>query len=153
MQKGYYSVPDLDDTLCELMYPSDNEICGMAFLHGVCGIFALALHDVFNYDIGWILDDEEDDIYDPWHHLVHVFCHYETEEGTTVFVDIRGSQSDEDIFETPFEDFFVEPQYDFNLSCDDIKDNICMDISKKLFDNYYAAAIHFIRTNNEAYTR
>lgn len=171
MEKGFYTKPDVDEALENLFFNANSDICGEMFLHGVCGIFALALHDTYGYNIGWILDDEEDDeeddcipwnlddkisnksesCYNPWYHLVHIFCYHENSKENTVFVDIRGCQTDKSKFEEGFEDFFVEPNYEFDLSYDDLKDKICETMSKETFKEYYDAAIYFIKEGKDIY--
>ena len=60
------------------------------FLHGNCGIFAMALHERFGYSIEHVVapaddddDDEEDSV--PGTQLVHIYCL----DGDTLY-DVRG---------------------------------------------------------------
>ena len=153
METGYYSLPDMDNALESLVYTGNTSIIGQTFLHGLCGIFALALHDTYGYELGWLLDDDEDNESDnPWHHLVHVFCYYTLPNGDTVYVDIRGSQTDEKKLEAPFEDFYVEPNYVLGVSYEETRDNICDCMGATAFEMYYAAACEFIRQERFFYS-
>ena len=153
MEKGFYEVPFVEDALMNLVFPEGQKIDGQTFLHGECGIFALALHDTYGYDLGWLLDDDEENESDnPWHHLVHVFCITNVDgEDDPVYIDVRGCQTNESRFEDPFEDFFVEPNYVYGVSYETIRDNIWMEMSKEEYDTFYKAAKLFIEQCKEFY--
>lgn len=55
MERGYYTSPDMDEALHGLVSQDNRDIDGIVFLHGFCGVFALALHDTFNYELALIL--------------------------------------------------------------------------------------------------
>lgn len=59
------------------------------FLHGICGVFALALHDHLGYPIS-ALHWRDEDPGDLWAGLEHFFC---IAPGR-VYVDVRGSTGD-----------------------------------------------------------
>lgn len=104
---------------------NEQEVDAGFYLHGICGVFALALHNRFGYHIEWALDDEwevekEDEEessepdaqeYDPWEHLIHIYCIMPPSGSKESLIDIRGITQDEDRFFEPFEDFFTDLNY------------------------------------------
>lgn len=73
------------------------------FLHGVCGFFALALHQEFGYPVYVVAAEPEDweDANDTWENrIVHIYCR----SGDT-YIDVRGKTEDEEAFLNEFADF------------------------------------------------
>lgn len=117
------------------------------FLHGVCGVFAIALYDLFGYQIE--VAAEENVVGSSWEdRLVHVYCRDDNQN----LVDVRGVIDDEDLFLEDFEDFF-DPRHGefFELPASDLRSflNSCM--SSEDLDWLYAAATKLIHDNIQGY--
>lgn len=69
------------------------------YLHGLCGVFAVALNRKFGYGMLELADKEDGG-------CVHVCC----ADGNG-FVDVRGRTESEEALLEPFEDFFTAPVY------------------------------------------
>ena len=105
MKTGLWAKCTDPDDICSVLEQipvcaGGNNFDAVAFLHGVCGIFALALHDRFDYRLDWVLDDEYDGAFknNPWAHLVHVFCSITDGEDILATVDARGISDDFELF-------------------------------------------------------
>ena len=70
------------------------------FLHGICGVFALALHHLLGYPIEVLLDDSEGEM---WARLVHLYCPVEVREQQG-YADVRGITTSWDGFLAEFAD-------------------------------------------------
>lgn len=124
------------------------------FLHGMCGIFALALHDRLGYNLGWILDDEYEGE-NPWAHLVHLLCYQpDTEDGNPcTWIDVRGATDNYRDFCEEFEDFF-----DFPGTCveppdpDKVRETIISEVGETGFNLLYQEAKAFIGQHPDWYT-
>lgn len=124
----------------------------MIYLHGVCGIFALALHDIFGYKLDWAVEDDiewAEQNPDPMDYLVHVFCYDEEREA---FIDVRGiTTSMKDFFEE-FEDFFTPPGvYVGDLEAEALRQSIIADKGEETFQNYYDLACIMINEHRDWY--
>lgn len=101
-----------------------------AFLHGVCGIFALALHEEFGYPVTVYAepaDGEDDPIVN---RIVHIYCR----DGEN-FIDVRGITADEDAFLNEFSDF-ISPKSDSDevigdFPITDLEDMLSMTCTKE----------------------
>ena len=133
----------------------EYEMDAGVFLHGVCGIFALALSDVFRYDIELAYeqpDPDEEKTEDPlscFNRLVHIYCTKQV-EGKTYYIDVRGvTESWETFYGTAFSDWDLGGRIKFsNADCSDF---IAGTMSMKEFDAYYHAAIGIILRSRAAY--
>ena len=101
---------DFSDMLT-LPCPGLDRTDASIFLHGACGVFALALHKEMGWDMVSLFDPDEDHYgYNPSHinfPVAHVFCM--TENGLRA--DCRGMTDDEELFNEEFEEFFMTPGY------------------------------------------
>lgn len=149
MQKGYYDAFGLSDELNSLLSPYNENDSAMLFLHGYCSIFALALHDTYGYQTGWLLDGECEDTDCPWDYsLLHIFCVKE-EAGETVFIDVRGCQSDEDTFEIGFDGFV--PEYHLRVDPEHIRKVMEEALPKERYEQLYNTARYFIEQGGDIY--
>lgn len=91
--------------------PNIRRVDASYFLHGICGIFAFALHQVKGWPIVSLYNPDEDKFdYAPNDFLfpvVHLFC----APRLGLFADCRGITDSEERFVEEFEDFFTEPAY------------------------------------------
>lgn len=70
------------------------------FLHGVCGIFALALHEEFNYTVTVYAEPVEEDYEPISDRIIHIYCQHEDK-----YIDVRGITTDKTAFLDEFADF------------------------------------------------
>lgn len=116
------------------------------FLHGVCGIFALALNEIYGYTIEIAAEENYEGL--PWEaRLVHVYC----VDGDN-YIDIRGVTDDQDAFFDEFADFLTgyDDEY-FELPVDDLRDFVHKEMSKDEFDLLYQAAMDIIHAHWDEY--
>lgn len=115
------------------------------FLHGVCGVFALALHNIFGYQIEVAAEMNMDGA--PWEErIVHIYCR----DNQNNFVDVRGVTNDEDLFIESFEDFFVPKYGDYlDIQAEELRSFLsrCMDEDELSW--LYNAAVLFIHRHGE----
>lgn len=145
MQHLLRSVPSIMNGKAVMVYASD-------FLHGVCGIFALALHDQFGYPINalqWI--DDEDDIPPDsvWDGLVHIYCPVRIfdQDG---WADVRGITTNWAEFCKEFDDPNAMRVYaDVNPA--ELRADLLKDMDAQSFETYYAKAIGLIKAWCQAY--
>ena len=153
MLTGYWMAEDPFESLSHTPIASPFGDAGV-FLHGLCGIFAIALHEIFGYELSWVLDDleddEEDGDFDPWRHLVHIYC--EAESGDEdAYIDVRGITTDEETFFDEFRDFFTEGSFGYGLPVDTIRDRIIEDMSEEEYAAAYEIAKELIHKNESYY--
>ena len=74
---------------------NSEEVDAGIFLHGICGVFALALHDRFGYPIEHVvvLEEPDDEDAEPYNDLIHIYCVSDNK-----FYDVRGCADNEDLF-------------------------------------------------------
>ena len=96
---GLFPYGRKEEKVLETIRFLDHTMDATAFVHGICGIFALALNNKFGYPIYYIETTEEDDGYE-YEQLVHIFCMKDN-----MYIDIRGMTTEEDSFFVEFNDF------------------------------------------------
>lgn len=91
MKNGFFTISSEDDyDFLETLNVNNKIINAFYYLHGICHEFALALNEIFGYDIVlWINFDE--DIHS--NALVHAFNTF-TYNGKQYYVDVRGITDD-----------------------------------------------------------
>lgn len=117
MQTGFWNDFDQFDVHCWdylEQWEIDNptwEFGPYNYLHGLCDAFAQALNTKFHYPIWYVMSAEC---------LVHAFC----VKDQNIFVDIRGQQSDFEIFMDEFEilPHEIGPDGDFYIISRDFPD-------------------------------
>ena len=87
----FWNCKDPDSALCALHIGRDAT--GEMFLHGVCGIFALALYYEYGYQL-MALRDRKDPL-----DIVHIYC-----EDNGHLIDVRGITDDKEAFTAEFSD-------------------------------------------------
>ena len=146
MQHLLRSVPAVIGRKTVMVYAND-------FLHGVCGIFALALHDQFGYPINalqWIYDGDDDTPSDSvWDGLVHIFCPVSVfdQDG---WVDVRGITTNWDEFCKEFDDPSAMRVYT-DVDPAVLRADLLRDIDIQSFEAFYAKAIGLIKAWYQAY--
>lgn len=119
------------------------------FLHGVCGVFALALHERYGYVIRLALDDEDGEdaaLSHPWDYLIHCFC--VSESGR--YIDVRGVMDSEQTLMTEFSDLFDE----YVITPADaafVKDRVGREMTQAELDGFLSEANRIILASPERY--
>ena len=116
------------------------------YLHGVCGIFALALHDIFGYAI--VVAAEENIDGSPLESgLVHVYC-----QDGDYYIDVRGVTDNWDAFIDEFADFLggYDDEY-AEMSADDLRGLCGLEMSAEEFEWLYQAAAKLIQEHYDDY--
>lgn len=150
---GLFSVKsdDLDEELNAISLGEDNEwFSAFYFLHGICGFFALALHDYYGYDI-WRLDGIDEDVdegEEPMDFLIHIYCVAPNGQ----LIDVRGSTTDENAFVEEFLDFCDEDNINGrSMTAEELRNFLKPLLSEKEFDYFYYAAMDMITTHEDWY--
>lgn len=142
MKTGFWQTPDIDEALENAHLSTGDE--SSIFLHGLCGIFALALHEEFGYDIEYIVDECADFCITE---LIHVYCFEEDQ-----YIDVRGQTDDEDAFMAEFEDFFVRYAV-LSVDAETLSNTLASWMDSESLTRYKKAALDFIQTHREFYER
>ena len=123
------------------------------FLHGVCGIFALALHDTFGYAIEHLVAlMDPDGEYDtgeentPASTLVHIYC-----VSNDILYDIRGGTSEEDAFFEEFSDWIDGNDDYFSFDPEECRKFVKDSMSEQEYQQLYNAAIKIISEHEDWY--
>lgn len=127
--------------------PIGKNESALYFLHGVCGVFALAIHDRFGYHIEVAAEENIDGT--SWgNRVIHIYCR----DSNDNLIDVRGITNNEELFMECFEDFFV-PKYGdfFELSADELRKFLTACMSKEELDWLYHAAMRLIEENTNWY--
>ena len=119
------------------------------FLHGVCGIFALALHETFGYGL-WVVAFEPEnwgDEDDTWaNRLVHIYC-----QKDDCYIDVRGITHDREAFFDEFADFLYGDDEYIDVPAADLRDWISGLMSSKEYAFFHDAAIKLIQEHYSEY--
>lgn len=140
-----------DEEPCEALEKVDlgDGLDASIFLHGVCGIFALVLHETFGYEIWVVAFEPEDwgDEADTWENrLVHVYCH----KGDR-YVDVRGITDNEDAFFDEFADELYGDDEYIEVPASDLRDWIFESMSSEEYTFFHNAAMDLIRKHYAEY--
>lgn len=124
------------------------------FLHGICGVFALALHDKFGYPIEHIVapmepeeeyeGDSEDNA--PVNSLVHIYCVQDD-----VLLDVRGATDNEPLFMSEFSDWVDGNESYFSFDAGDCREFVESSMTAQEYAAYYNAAIEMIERHPDWY--
>ena len=136
---------------CEALEKIDlgDRLDASIFLHGVCGIFALALHETFGYEIWAVAFEPEDwgDKEDTWENrLVHVYC-----QKGDCYVDVRGITDNEDAFFDEFADELYGDDEYIEVPATDLRDWIFESMSSEEYTFFHNAAMDLIQKHYAEY--
>lgn len=115
------------------------------YLHGICGIFALALHEVFHYEIYVLAEENVDGL--PWpDRLIHIYC-----KADDFLLDVRGATVDEEVFFDEFSDFMTKYSEIFPIDSNSIRDMITQEMSTEEFTAFYNKALEYIEQHHSEF--
>lgn len=143
---------DIQDLMKHSLSYIDGDIIHVdagLFLHGVCGIFALALNDTFGYPIEvlqWVDDEPSESI---WDGLEHIYCPV-TVLGQKGWADVRGITTDWNAFCKEFGDPNQLCVYS-DVDPDHLRADLCRDIDHESFVALYKEAKGLIEAWKPAY--
>lgn len=129
------------------------------YLHGVCSVAALALHDIFGYQILSLYDVNEakeygiKSKYAPGFPIIHDFCYDPKHD---VFIDVRGVISQFDVFVSEFDEFIEDSPNarDWITKIGSAKKYRAATeeyMGKETFNCYYTAVAAWIKSHKEMY--
>lgn len=159
---GHWLEKDVDASLHSIALPKEGPTTGLAadvFLHGFCGIFALAIADTFGYEIEVSAAEPEDkddtdcgpNLLMDWN-IVHIYCvQREGADAETAYIDVRGVTSDEEKFFDDFSDELCGEDDYLIFSTDDIRDFCCSCMSEEGYKSLYAAALAIVQSTPSIY--
>lgn len=155
MHNGFYLSGDIEEALEETLLPGAPAGLNHAgiFLHGVCGVFALALHDRFGYDIWQVSGydetdmDPEDDDAAPDEFLLHIYCVCGEK-----LIDVRGTTDDEEEFLSAFEDLCcTEDTSGYPYAAVECREFVQTSMRESEYQLLYAAAMSVIDKHPQWY--
>jgi len=94
-----------------------HDVDAWSYLHGICGVFALALAEEYGYKIQMVRDASDAP---GLANLCHVFCVIEDFPNPTMYIDARGLTDNKELFLHEFEEFLDNPVFE-NVNPDDLK--------------------------------
>lgn len=138
MRNGFWNEKSPCDALERILLGPGMD--ASIFLHGVCGIFALALNERYGYKIEVAAEEPEDDL--PWEdRIVHIYCRQES-----TYIDVRGAIDDKDEFLSEFDDFFVGGADCFPVQEKELKDFVLTCMTESEYSAFKKYADGFLDT-------
>lgn len=116
------------------------------YLHGECGVFALALHDRLGYPIEALLDDSNGTV---WNRLVHLYCPVKV-LGQQGFADVRGITTDWNEFLKEYAELSDSWERQ-PVDPDELRKQMLKEFGKETLEQFYLVAVALIREEQWAY--
>lgn len=118
------------------------------FLHGVCGIFALVLQDMFGYPIEAVAEGDFDNSL-PWQaRLIHVYCRQ-----NDTYIDVRGAIDNWDEFLSEFSDVaYTNFTETISLTNEQLREFLMQEMSENEMREFCQMAKALIEDNKFAYS-
>lgn len=110
------------------------------YLHGVCGVFALALHDRIGHPIEALLDDNNLPM---WSRIVHLYCPVKV-LGQQGYADVRGITTSWDEFLEEYAELSGAWERQ-PVDADELRDQLLMEMDKETLEQFYRDAVRLIR--------
>lgn len=145
MRTGFWQTRFARETLSRI--PLNDIFHADVFLHGVCGVFALALHDMFGYPIEAVAEGNFDNSL-PWQaRLIHIYGKQEN-----VCIDVRGATDDWDDFLSEFSDVaYTEFAETIPLTVEQLREFLLQEMSEEEMREFCRMAKTLIADNEFAY--
>ena len=116
------------------------------YLHGVCGVFALVLHDRIGHPIEALLDDNNLPM---WSRIVHLYCPVKV-LGQQGYADVRGITTSWDKFLEEYAELSGAWERQ-PVDADELRDQLLMEMDKETLEQFYCDAVRLIRETPWAY--
>ena len=116
------------------------------YLHGVCGVFALALHDRIGHPIEALLDDNDGPM---WSRLVHLYCPVKV-LGQQGYADVRGITTSWDEFLEEYAELSSTWERQ-PVDSDELREQLLMEMDKDTLEQFYRVAVALIQAEPWAY--
>lgn len=116
------------------------------YLHGVCGVFALALHDRLGHPIEALLDDSDLPM---WGRLVHLYCPVKV-LGQQGYADVRGITTSWDEFLEEYAEL-SDTWERRPVDQGELREQLFMEMDKDTLEQFYRDAVRLIRETPWAY--
>ena len=111
---------------------------GGCFLHGICDVFATALHNMFGYEIREIRSEDDT--------IIHAFCTY-AKDNRILYIDARGITSSYEDLISPFYRYVTDKSLLYKM----LSFNNKKFYTKEEYDCFYKNAVQFISEHKEYY--
>ena len=144
MRTGFYLTPNVDEALENVEVSGNNS--AEIFLHGLCAVFGLALHQRFGYPIEYLVDSYGED--SSMDSLIHAYCF---DPDSELYVDVRGATESEDECFSEFEDFFTDGEV-LGAPAEKMATWVKNQMGEETFQQYLIAAKGLIDQHPEYYS-
>lgn len=142
-ETGFYLEDDPEEALESMPLNDGMPNTGMdLYLHGHCTCFAIALHELFGYDLFFFIDSEDEKSID---NIIHAYCKKNGE-----YIDVRGITKDKTACFSAFEDFFTDPVV-IKTTVEELRKNACKIAGKTTAEKYIGLAREFILSHKDFY--
>ena len=150
MTKGFYQYgADPDEVMLSTYVDREHDVDAYCFLHGMCTIFAVALHREFGYSIYMLRDADDEPVLDS---LIHIYCIAGDSKGMRHYVDARGVTASKDAFLDSFEDFFDFPA-EQEIQEDEVERLMIEDMGKETYQFFLNCANQLIALHMNYYNK
>ena len=142
-ETGFYLMKEPEEALESVTLEPNGPFENMnVYLHGICGCFAIALHDLFKYQITYFVDSEDEP--KPTN-LIHAYC-----QNNGMLIDVRGATKDETACFSAFEDFFTDPVI-IETTRQELYKQITTEMGTETAEKYIDLAKKFIQAHEDVY--
>ena len=150
MTKGFYQYgADPDEVMLSTYVDREHDVDAYCFLHGMCTIFAVALHREFGYPIYMLRDADDEPVLAS---LIHIYCIAGDSKGMRHYVDARGVTASKDAFLDSFEDFFDFPA-EQEIQEDEVERLMIEDMGKETYQFFLNCANQLITLHKDYYNK
>lgn len=148
MTKGFYQYGnDPEEVMLSAKLDTEDKVDSYCFLHGLCTIFALELHQEFGYPIYMLYSADDEPVLDS---LIHVFCQVEDGAGIRHFIDARGITDSKEVVIKSFGDWYSAPAFK-EVVPGELERLIFADMGNCICDYYRGCARELINRFREYY--
>lgn len=148
MTKGFYQYGnDPEEVMLSVKLDAEDKVDSYCFLHGLCTIFALELHQEFGYPIYMLYSVDDEPVLDS---LIHVFCQVEDGAGIRHFIDARGVTDSEEAVIRSFGEWYSAPAFK-EVAPEELERLNFADMGNCICDYYRGCARELINRFREYY--
>lgn len=119
------------------------------FHHGICTVFALALNQLYGYELLCLFDSQDES--HTLGNIIHVFCEVPNHDiNFDYYVDAQGITDDITEICEGFEDFFTEPLI-LETTPEELKAEIISTMGEETANEWLQKAVAFIKDHENRY--